>query len=161
MAFPIITKRHVQKWNTEFSWRIYYITIIWQDKNDNIWLSIPWQHLGTWKFVHSPNVFSSIIQLFLNIHFFENVLPLYVCMHRVSSRPLWKSEDNIRCPATAVAEDFETCGRLDQNPDLLQEQQMLLTLECPFLSLNAVFNFFSCCPCFPTRNFTNFPSNGV
>lgn len=64
-------------------------------------------------------------------------------MYHVNTWSLQRWEASIRSPGTAVAEDFDTCECLDQNPDPLQEQKMLLTLECPFYLLNAVFNFFS------------------
>lgn len=89
----------------------------------------------------------SIIQLFLNI-FFENVLLLHASTYHVNTWSQQRLEARIRFPGTAVTEDFDTCECLDQNPDPLQEQKMLLTLECPFLLLNAFLNIFFLLPMF-------------
>lgn len=68
-------------------------------------------------------------------------------MYHVNTWSLQRLEASISSPGTAVSEDFDKCECLDQNPDPLQEQKMLLTLKCPFFLLhNAVFNgFFFCC----------------
>lgn len=87
---------------------------------------------------------------------------LHASMYHVNTWSQQRLEARIRSPGTAVTEDFDTCECLDQNPDPLQEQKMLLTLECPFLLLNAFLNiFFSVAHVFPGRNFTNFSCNDV
>lgn len=85
--------------------------------------------------------YTTIFKYFFFI--FENVFLLYAYMYHVNTWSLQRLEASISSPGTTVTEDFDTCECLDQNPDPLQEQKMLLTLKCPFSLLhNVVFNVF-------------------
>lgn len=161
MVCPITAKRHAKKWNTEFTWRIYYMSIICHVHK---WQYMTFRSLATFRHFEVCTqikfFFISIIQLFLNIFYFWECFPsicLYVPCEYWS---LQRLEASISSPGTAVTEDFDSCEWLEQNPDLLQEQKMLLTLKCPFFLLhNAVFNVFFFL--LPRRNFTNIPCNEV
>lgn len=151
MVCPITTKRHAKKWNTEFSWRIFYMSITCQVPK---WQYMTFRSLATFRHFEVCTQIKcffliSIIQLSLNFFFiFENVFLLHASMCHEDTWSLQRLEARIISPGIAVTEDFDTCECLNQNSDPLQEQKILLTFECPFLLLNAFLNIFFLLPMF-------------
>lgn len=68
-------KRHVSVAMEPIVWQLYD-----RFMNENIRISIPWQHLDTTKFIRSSSMFNSILQLLLRIY----VALFYVCKYFAS-----------------------------------------------------------------------------
>lgn len=80
LVCPITTKRCAKKWNTEFSWLIYYMSIICQVHK---WQNMTFHSLATFRHFEvctQIKCFSSIIQLFLNIFLFLRMFPS-ICLY--------------------------------------------------------------------------------
>lgn len=150
-------KRHVSVAMEPIVWQLY-------DKymNENIRISILWQHLDTMKLIHSSSMFNSILQLLLRIYLalfyvYKYLASMFICVTWVPATAEVRRQHQI--PQIAFTEVLSHVTIVPESRSFA-EQQIPFTPDLHLLPLNVIFKLFlQSILSFPTINVTNFPSS--